>query len=74
MEELVDEANRLARLTSDLLQLASSKVEQEIEEVDWDTLFEDAARDAVAICSPRVVTVERQGRLGRGTANRAVLR
>jgi signal transduction histidine kinase len=74
MEELVDEANRLARLTSDLLQLASSEVEQEIEEVDWDTLFEDAGRDAVAICSPRVVTVERQGRLGGGTANRAVLR
>jgi two-component system OmpR family sensor kinase len=74
MEELVDEANRLVRLTRDLLQLASSEVEQEIEEVDWDTLFEDAGRDAVAICSPRAVTVDREGPLGRGTANRAVLR
>jgi signal transduction histidine kinase len=74
MEELVDEANRLVRLSSDLLRLASSEVGQEMEEVDWDTLFGDAGRDAVAICSPRLVSVESQVRLGRGTADRAVLR
>jgi signal transduction histidine kinase len=74
MQELVDEANRLVRLSSDLLHLASSEVEQGMEEVEWDTLVEDAGRDAVAICAPRPVKVETQGRLGWGTANRAVLR
>jgi two-component system OmpR family sensor kinase len=45
-----------------------------MEEVEWDTLVEDAGRDAVAICAPRQVKVETRDRLGWGTANRAVLR
>jgi signal transduction histidine kinase len=76
MAELMDEANRMGRLSSDLLQLAQTEPERQhqIDDVDWDTLFEDACRDATAICAPRRVTVETQGRLGPGAADRAVLR
>ena len=75
LDEMIDEAKRMANLSSDLLLLARADTDEPLRlgEVHWSEFFEDLQRDAVRLCHPRPVRASAPPELGTGFADRSSL-
>lgn len=75
LDEVIEEAKRMANLSSDLLLLARADSDEpmRLDEVAWDGFFEDVRRDAVRLCDPRPVHAQGAAGLGTGIADRSSL-
>ncbi len=75
LDEMIEEAKRMASLSSDLLLLARADTDEPLRlgEVRWSEFFEDLRRDAVRLCEPRPVHASAPPELGSGFADRSSL-
>ena len=75
LDEMIDEAKRMANLSSDLLLLARADTDEPLRlgEVRWSEFFDDLRRDAVRLCDPRPVQASAPAELGAGFADRSSL-
>ncbi len=75
LDEMIEEAKRMANLSSDLLLLARADADEPLRlgEVRWNDFFEDLRRDAVRLCDPREVHATVASDLGVGFADRSSL-
>jgi two-component system, OmpR family, sensor kinase len=75
LDEVIEEAKRMANLSSDLLLLARADADEPLRlgEVRWNEFFDDLRRDALRLCSPREVQAMVAPDLGVGFADRSSL-
>ncbi|MBO0708329.1 MAG: HAMP domain-containing histidine kinase [Candidatus Dormibacteraeota bacterium] len=75
LNEMIEEAKRMANLSSDLLLLARADTDEPLRlgEIRWSEFFEDLRRDAVRLCDPRPVHASAPAELGVGFADRSSL-
>ncbi|MBO0708694.1 MAG: HAMP domain-containing protein, partial [Candidatus Dormibacteraeota bacterium] len=75
LNEVIEEAKRMANLSSDLLLLARADTDEPLRlgEVRWDEFFDDLRRDATRLCDPRPVHASAAPDLGVGFVDRSSL-
>ncbi|MFZ0215021.1 MAG: HAMP domain-containing sensor histidine kinase [Candidatus Dormiibacterota bacterium] len=75
LDEVIEEAKRMATLSSDLLLLARADTDEQLRlgEVVWRELLDQVVRDAHRLCDPRPITVTAPADLGRGIADRMAM-